>query len=70
MTTLAEIILVFVLLTNFALLGSGRLSMCIKQVAAQGVVLGLLPLLVAPAIISVGAAPVSDSPVLKSVFVA
>lgn len=46
MTTLAEIILVFVLLTNFTLLGSGRLSTCIRQVAAQGVVLGLLPLLV------------------------
>ena len=48
MTTLAEIILVFVLLINFTLLGSGRLSMCIWQVAAQGTVLGLLPLLVAP----------------------
>jgi len=46
MTTLAEIILVFVLLANLTLLGSGRLSTCIRQVAAQGVVLGLLPLLV------------------------
>ena len=48
MTTLADIILVFVLLTNFALLASGRLSMCIRQAAVQGVVLGLLPLLVGP----------------------
>jgi len=48
MTAFAEIILVFVLLTNFTLLASARLSTCIRQVAAQGVVLGLLPLLVGP----------------------
>ncbi|HEY8503683.1 MAG TPA: NADH-quinone oxidoreductase subunit K [Gemmataceae bacterium] len=46
MNTFAEIILVFVLVINLALLGSGRLSGCIRLVAAQGVVLGLLPLFV------------------------
>jgi hydrogenase-4 component E len=46
MTTFAEMILVFVLLTNLTLLGSARLSTCIRQVASQGMVLGLLPLLV------------------------
>jgi hydrogenase-4 component E len=46
MTSLTEITLVFVLLTNLALLSSRRLSWCIWQVAAQGAVLGILPLLV------------------------
>jgi hydrogenase-4 component E len=46
MATLAEITLVFVLLTNLALLSTRRPSWCIWQVAAEGAVLGLLPLLV------------------------
>ena len=49
MAQFAEIVLVFVLLTNIAVLGSGRLSSCIWQVATQGAVLGMLPLLVGPA---------------------
>ena len=48
MNSLTDIILIFVLLANFLLLGSSRLSACIRQVAAQGAILGLLPLL-APA---------------------
>lgn len=39
-------ILVGLVLINFLLLGAGRLGACIRLVAIQGVVLGLLPLLV------------------------
>jgi hydrogenase-4 component E len=39
-------ILVLLVLINLLLLGAGRLSSCIRLVAAQGVVLGLLALLV------------------------
>lgn len=41
-----DILLVFLILTNFGLLGSSVLSGCIRIVAAQGIVLGLLPLLI------------------------
>ena len=43
MTT--ELILVLVMLTNLKLLGSSRLGASIRVVAAQGVMLGLLPVL-------------------------
>jgi hydrogenase-4 component E len=41
----ADIILVLVVLTNLRLLGSSRLGSSIRVVAAQGVILGLLPIL-------------------------
>jgi len=47
MGTFADMVLVFVLLINLVLLGSSRLASCIRQVAIQGVVLGILPILVA-----------------------
>ena len=40
-----EIVLVFLLLTDLVLLGSSRLRNAIRIVAAQGIALGLLPLL-------------------------
>ena len=40
-----DLILVLVLLTNLKLLGSSRLGATIRTVAAQGMILGLLPLL-------------------------
>jgi len=40
-----NIILALVVLTNLKLLGSSRLGASIRVVAAQGVVLGLLPVL-------------------------
>jgi hydrogenase-4 component E len=40
-----DLVLVLVLLTNFRLLGTSRLAVCIRTVAAQGVLLSLLPLL-------------------------
>jgi hydrogenase-4 component E len=40
-----EAILVLLLLTNLQLLGSSRINACIRTVAAQAVLLGLLPLL-------------------------
>jgi hydrogenase-4 component E len=44
--TLADLVLVSVLLMNLALRGTGRISTCIWHVTVQGVVLGLFPLLV------------------------
>jgi len=43
---LTNLILVLVVLTNLKLLGSSRLGACIRATAAQGVLLGFLPLLV------------------------
>ena len=45
MNNTADIILIFIVLTNLMLLGLSRLGACIRVVAAQGVALGLLPLL-------------------------
>ncbi|MDB5390944.1 MAG: NAD-dependent dehydrogenase subunit [Planctomycetaceae bacterium] len=43
---MTNIILVFLVLTNLMLLGTGRISASIRIVAAQGVALSLLPLLI------------------------
>ena len=43
MTTLSDQLLILVMLLNFALLGTGRLSLAVRAVAAQGVLLALLP---------------------------
>ena len=48
MERLAELILLLVLLTDFAVLVTDRLSACIRILAAQGVLLGLLPLVLLP----------------------
>jgi hydrogenase-4 component E len=40
-----EIVLLLVVLTNFGVIGTTRLSTCIRAVAAQGLLLGTLPLL-------------------------
>jgi hydrogenase-4 component E len=44
----AQIVLLLVVLSDLAILGTSRLSSCIRGLAAQGVLLGLLPLLLAP----------------------
>jgi hydrogenase-4 component E len=49
MISLSEVVLISVALANLLLLGSSRLRWCIKLVAAQGVVAGVLPLLVSEA---------------------
>lgn len=41
----SELVLCLVVLTDFAVLGSSRLSACIRAIAIQGVLLGMLPLL-------------------------
>jgi len=41
-----EAVLVLLVITNLLLLGSARLSSCIRLVALQGIVIGLLPLMV------------------------
>ncbi len=46
MNSPSGVILVFVILLNLVLLGTGRLRSCIRFVAAQGATIGLLPLLV------------------------
>jgi hydrogenase-4 component E len=43
----AQIVLLLVVLTDFAVLGTSRLSSCIRGIAVQGLLLGLLPLLTA-----------------------
>ena len=48
MQTTPELILLLVVLTDFAVLGTARLSTCIRALAAQGFLLGLLPLALAP----------------------
>ncbi len=45
MNNIADTIMIFIVLTNFTLLGLSRLGTCISVVAIQGTVLGLLPLL-------------------------
>jgi hydrogenase-4 component E len=45
MNNLADTVMIFLVLANLALLGLSRLGACIRIVAVQGVVLGLLPLL-------------------------
>jgi hydrogenase-4 component E len=47
MQTTAELLLLVVVLTDFAVLGTSRLRTCIRAVAAQGLLLGLLPLALA-----------------------
>lgn len=44
MRNAAELLLLLVVLTNFAVLGTTRLSTCIRALALQGLLLGLLPL--------------------------
>ena len=46
----SELVLLLVLLSCFAVLGTSRLSTCIRVIAVQGVLLGLLPLLLATAL--------------------
>jgi hydrogenase-4 component E len=46
MTSLAQLTLLLVVLSDFAALATSRLSACIRAVAFQGLLLGLLPLLV------------------------
>ena len=48
MTGLTELLLLLVVLSNFAVLGTTRLSMCIRTLAAQGALLGCLALVAAP----------------------
>lgn len=69
MSSVADAFLVLVLLLNFFVLGSSRIRSIIYTVAAQGVLLGILPLLVhgevgaREAVVSVGAIA------LKAVFI-
>jgi hydrogenase-4 component E len=48
MTQLVEVLLLLVVLTNFIVLGTTRLSACIRAIGVQGVLLGLLPLALYP----------------------
>jgi len=45
MNNTTDIVMIFLVLTNLTLLGLSRLGTCIRIVAVQGMVLGLLPLL-------------------------
>jgi hydrogenase-4 component E len=48
MTQVVELLLVLVALMNLVVLGTTRLSTCIRAVAGQGVLLGLLPITLYP----------------------
>ncbi|HEX9611768.1 MAG TPA: hypothetical protein VF978_07745 [Gemmatimonadales bacterium] len=48
MARLVELLLLLVILTNFIVLGTTRLSTCIRAVALQGFLLGVLPLALYP----------------------
>ncbi|OGU00058.1 MAG: hydrogenase [Gemmatimonadetes bacterium GWC2_71_10] len=48
MSGLAELLLVLVVLANFVVLGTARLSTCVRSVAMQGILLGLAPVLLFP----------------------
>lgn len=48
MERLADLVLLLVLLTSFLILGTTRLTTCIRAVAAQGGLLGVLPLVLYP----------------------
>ena len=50
MNSLADLALLLVVLTDFAVLGSSRLSACIRAIAMQGLLLGTLPLLLHPSV--------------------
>jgi hypothetical protein len=45
MNNIADIIMIFLVLTNMMLLGLSRLGACIRIVALQGVALGFLPII-------------------------
>jgi hydrogenase-4 component E len=46
MTSLAELALFLVVLSDFLVLATSRLSACIRAIAFQGILLGALPLLI------------------------
>ena len=48
MQTFTHLVLLLVVLTDFAVLGTTRLSTCIRAVALQGLLLGCLPVALAP----------------------
>ena len=48
MSHLDEVLLLSVVLTNFVVLGTTRLSTCIRAVAVQGLLLGVLPVVLHP----------------------
>jgi hydrogenase-4 component E len=48
MERLADLVLLLVLLTSFLILGTTRLTTCIRAVAGQGALLGVLPLVLEP----------------------
>lgn len=49
MSGLAELVLLVVVMANFVVLGTARLTTSIRSIAVQGVLLGLTPLLLFPA---------------------
>jgi hydrogenase-4 component E len=48
MSHLDQVLLLTVVLTNFVVLGTTRLSTCIRAIAVQGLLLGVLPLVLHP----------------------
>ena len=64
MNSTVNFILIFVIMTDLALLGISRRSVCIRIVAYQGIVLGFLPLLIHDESIAFGAILLSMATIL------
>jgi hydrogenase-4 component E len=69
MQSASEFVLLLVVLTSFAVLGTTRLSTCIRSLALQGLLLGLLPLtLAAPQISLHTSALAAGTIAVKAIF--
>jgi hydrogenase-4 component E len=67
MGSLTELILFLVVLSDFAVLGTSRLSSCIRAVALQGLLLGLLPLVLDESITIYALALAAGTVVVKAI---
>lgn len=68
MSLFTDAVIAVLILTNLRLLASSRVSACIYAVACQGVLLGILPLLVGPEHLTVRACVLSTATVLLKGF--
>ncbi len=68
MSLFTDAVIAVLILTNLRLLASSRVSACIYAVACQGVLLGILPLLVGPEHLTVRACMLSTATVLLKGF--
>ncbi|MDR3557068.1 MAG: hypothetical protein P4L55_20115 [Syntrophobacteraceae bacterium] len=68
MKLFTDAVIAILILTNLRLIASSRISACIYAVACQGVLLGMLPLLVGPHYLTVRACALSGATVILKGF--